>query len=370
MNCDVDFFCRCTFADRHMNNSNHPIIIVGAGLAGLSVAVRLIRRGENVIVYDNGINHSSIIAAGMINPLVFRRMTKSWRVDDCLKSLNSFYADLETFGGKRFHHPIQIRRMFSSKQEREYWEEKQHLDAFKPYMTELSEEDNNYSNAINEFGSGRVKNASYVDTGVFLEVAKSFVQSEATLREESFDPSKISGDVYKNERFKAVIFCQGYLGADNPFFGYLPLQQTKGETLTIKSESLPENESVNRKCFVLPLGNKTFKVGSTYVWNTPLPEVSEEGRTTILENLSYLTDETVEVIDQGAGVRPTTPDRRAMIGAHPKKENIFIFNGLGTKGYMLAPLLSEEFIAFLLDGKPLHPEVEAERFKAKHWSEN
>ena len=190
-----------------MNNSNNPIIIVGAGLAGLSVAVRLIHRGEKVIVYDNGINHSSIIAAGMINPLVFRRMTKSWRVDECLASLNSFYVDLELFGGKKFHHPIQIRRMFSSEQEQELWEQKQHLEAFKPYMAELTEEDHLYNKAINEFGSGRVKNASYVDTSAFLEIAKSFVEAKAELRKETFDPSRISGNEYAGVHFKAVVFC-------------------------------------------------------------------------------------------------------------------------------------------------------------------
>ena len=353
-----------------MKNSEEPIIIVGAGLAGLSLAVQLIRKGKQVIVYDNGVNHSSIIAAGMINPLVFRRMTKSWRVDECLAALNSFYADLESFSGEKFHHSIQIRRMFSSEQEREYWEEKQHLEEFQPYMTELSDEDYNYNGALNEFGSGRVKNASYVETATFLEAGKAFVEEKGVLREETFFPSEISGNTYKGEAFEAVVFCQGYLGADNPFFGYLPLQQTMGETLTVNSESLPDNESVNRKCFVLPLGNKKFKVGSTYVWNTPVLEITTEGREAILEKLQYLTEEKVAVVDQAAGVRPTTPDRRAMMGVHPENEKIFLFNGLGTKGYMLAPLLSKEFASYLLDGKPLHPEVQIERFKAKHWPGN
>ena len=41
------------------------------------------------------VNFSSRIAAGIINPLVFRRMTKSWRVDDFIPFLKSHYKELE-----------------------------------------------------------------------------------------------------------------------------------------------------------------------------------------------------------------------------------------------------------------------------------
>jgi glycine/D-amino acid oxidase-like deaminating enzyme len=47
---------------------------------------------------------------------------------------------------------------------------------------------------------------------------------------------------------------------------------------------------------------------------------------------------------------------------HPKHKGLFIFNGLGTKGYMMAPLLSKEMAGFMLKGTPLHKEVEYARF--------
>jgi glycine/D-amino acid oxidase-like deaminating enzyme len=45
------------------------------------------------------------------------------------------------------------------------------------------------------------------------------------------------------------------------------------------------------------------------------------------------------------------------MGAHPEHKGLFIFNGLGTKGYMLAPLLSFEMAEFMVEGTPLHKEV-------------
>ena len=89
-------------------------LIVGAGVAGLTVATHLIEKEQSVTVIDSGVNHSSIAAAGMITPLVFRRITKGWRVDDFVPALQQFYRKMEAETVSSFYHPIQIRRMFSS----------------------------------------------------------------------------------------------------------------------------------------------------------------------------------------------------------------------------------------------------------------
>ena len=65
---------------------------------------------------------------------------------------------------------------------------------------------------------------------------------------------------------------------------------------------------------------------------------------------------------QIAGVRPTVYDRRPVMGEHPNHKGIFIFNGLGTKGYLMAPLLSEEMADFIISRKELHREVKLSRF--------
>ena len=71
------------------------ILIVGAGLAGTSLAQRLIEKQQQVTLIDSGQNNSTAIAAGIINPMVFRRMNKSWRVDDFLKEAIAYYKNLE-----------------------------------------------------------------------------------------------------------------------------------------------------------------------------------------------------------------------------------------------------------------------------------
>ena len=51
------------------------------------------------------------------------------------------------------------------------------------------------------------------------------------------------------------------------------------------------------------------------------------------------------------------------MGEHPSLKGNFIFNGLGTKGYMMAPLLAKEMAAYLLGELTLDKEVNIERFK-------
>jgi glycine/D-amino acid oxidase-like deaminating enzyme len=50
------------------------------------------------------------------------------------------------------------------------------------------------------------------------------------------------------------------------------------------------------------------------------------------------------------------------MGAHPDFDGVYVFNGLGTKGYMMAPTLARELTEHILDKKPLHPETEISRF--------
>lgn len=344
-----------------MSNAR-KILIVGGGLAGLCVGIQLIRKGAAVTLIDRGENFGSRIAAGMINPLVFRRMTRSWRVDDFLPYLREFYHSIEEESKSAFFRDVPIRRLFSSEQERGYWLKKQERDDFAPYMTRVTPEDDAYSTTLNAFGSGRVKQAAAVESTTFLSVAKTILQSKAEVVTEVFSFDHLDGTTYRGTAYDDVVFCEGYEGKSNPYFGYLPMNQTKGEVLTIRSEVLPEHESVNRKCFVLPIGEKEFKVGSTYVWHTPTTNITEEGKQAILDKLAYLIEEDVTVVEQLAGVRPTTEDRRPFIGTHHDHPNYHIFNGLGAKGYMTAPLLSEEFSEYLLNGAELHPDVDIKRF--------
>lgn len=340
------------------------ICVVGNGLAGACVSYHLIKAGAEVTVYDNGSNHSSVVAAGLITPLVFRRMNKSWRVDEFMDYLVPFYRSFET-SDQEVLRDIPLRRMFASEQERGYWLERQHTPEYSAYMAPVNEDDDTYAHAINNFGSGRVQNCYAVNAQPFFSHVNTFIRENGTLIEDYFDYVELVENTYKGEAFDAFVFCEGFMNYLNPFFKDIPVGQTKGDVLIVKAETIPDGQSLNRKCFMLPLGEHKFKVGSTYSWNEPNPIPTEEGRQQILEKLAYITPEKVEVLEHLSGVRPTTMDRRPIIGKHGNMDHLYLFNGLGTKGYMYAPLLAKEFVDHLLNGTTLHEEVLIERYLVK-----
>ncbi|NBR13637.1 MAG: FAD-binding oxidoreductase [Flavobacteriales bacterium] len=339
-------------------------LIIGAGLAGTTLAHELLKARQQVTLVDKGENHATAIAAGMVNPMVFRRMNKSWRLDECMQDAVPYYLKLEEKFQKQLYFPITIRRMFSSLQEREFWEKRQEIDEFKSYLNTINEADNNYSEAINEFGSGRLNQAFWVDALAYYEGNRNYFQSIDCLLDEEFDLAQFDEKTasYKGVEYDKVVFCCGYLNKYIPFFAEAPVEQTKGQTVTIESTDLPEDESLNRKCFVLPLGNHIFRIGATYEWNDESLTTSESSKDLLLEHLSVLGDFPLKILDQSVGVRPTVLDRRPIMGQHPELNKLFIFNGLGTKGYLMAPTLAKDMRAFLLEGKEMDKEVSLERF--------
>jgi len=340
-------------------------LIVGSGLAGISVAYHLIEKGFNVTMINNQENHSSLVAAGQINPLVFRRMTKSWRVDEFLPYAKTFYKDLEQKTSEEFYIPKTIRRLFSSAHEKELWLKKEDRIDFEPYMTKINSEDESYNLVKNEFGSGRIKQSSYVVAQKFLAGSLLWISKFGKISNETFDYDELnpSTGVYRGEEYDKIIFCEGYLNKNNPWFKHLPVETTKGEVLSFKSNHLPEEESLNRKCFILPIGKDVYRLGATYVWETENLEKTEKGKEELLAKYAMLSNDPIEILSHQVGIRPTSPDRRPIVGIHSEYEKLAIYNGLGTKGYMISPLLSREFIAFLIDGKELDKEIRLERFQ-------
>lgn len=340
------------------------ILIIGGGIAGTTLAHLCESAGIGYRLIEKGENRSSVVAAGIVNPLVFRRMTLSWRAGELIPFAQEFYRSVGEKLGKDFLHPLVIRRFFASEQEAGYWATKQHQPEFSDFMWEQTTEDAQFDSPQNTFGTARVKGAFWVDAANFCPDNWNWFAQQGTLVRSAVDYADIDPEnaAYKGEAFDHIVFCEGKDGTSNPWFGHLPLQQTKGEVLTIHAPSLSQSESLNRKCFLLPVGNERFRVGSTYVWDTDSTEITEAGRKTIMDNIASVTSAPYTVVGQIAGVRPTVTDRRPLFGRHPEFPKLVIANGLGTKGYMVAPLMMKELLDHLMGGAEIHPEARIERF--------
>ena len=81
------------------------------------------------------------------------------------------------------------------------------------------------------------------------------------------------------------------------------------------------------------------------------------------QKLETLSDCPFEIVHHGAQIRPTVSDRRPLLGNHPLHNNLYVFNGLGTRGVLMAPLLSSWLYEFIDFKKELPDAVAINRFE-------
>jgi glycine/D-amino acid oxidase-like deaminating enzyme len=351
-------------------NKKVDYLIVGQGLAGSILALTLMKGGKSVVIVDDAKGSTaSKVAAGLFNPIVFKRLVKSWLADELLPFMNTFYPEMEILLGTKFYFSKQILKPFSEEQERTLWTKKTEEPVGKYLSKDIYTEDMN-GIVYNPLGISEVLHTGNLDTISFLNSFNEYLRKKNLFVEEKFDFAQVqlleNSVSYKEFVAGKIIFCEGYKATENPFFKWLPFKLTKGETITIKLQKeylIPMDIVINKAVFILPLGDNTYKVGATYEWENLTEIPTEKGRSELVEKLQKVLKIPFEIIDQQAGIRPTVNDRRPLIGLHPKYPQIAIFNGLGTKGVMLAPFFADQFFGFLENSSPLHNEVNIARFK-------
>jgi glycine/D-amino acid oxidase-like deaminating enzyme len=193
---------------------------------------------------------------------------------------------------------------------------------------------------------------------------------QASLLEEFFDESALTftsrGVEYGGYRASKIIFCQGVQSLAGKLFSWLPIRPLKGETLSIQTDHIISS-IYNRGVYVVP---GIWKVGATYQANDLTPSVTDRARLELTEKLDELITFPYEITTQSWGMRPTTPDRKPILGPHPNHQEVVIFNGLGTKGVSLAPYFSGVLAAWLENKAPINKEVDIERYKHYNYGGN
>lgn len=342
------------------------VLIVGSGLAGTLLAFELLERGVGVgIISSPQLNKASMVAAGLVNPLVFKRLTKSWLVDDLLPVMKKTYRKLENILNEPFYFDKNILKPLSE-QEKELWLKKLRNPEFSSYIFSV-ENAAGIRFLKTSPGYGTVTGSGYLNISRFLMLAENYFRTQNILFDAKFDYEKVfpenESHIFEDVQANRIVFCEGHFIRRNPFFQQVKLTPAKGEVLQIYAPELNEEFILNKRVFVLPVGNHRFKVGSTYEWNDLTEDSTEDGKISILERFGELVSVDFTVEKHWAGIRPTVIDRRPVLGIHPEYKSLSVFNGLGTKGVMLAPWFAREMANLLLHSDyEINSEVKLERF--------
>jgi glycine/D-amino acid oxidase-like deaminating enzyme len=340
-------------------------LIVGQGITGTFAAFSCIRQKiDFILVDDSPPNFSSKVAAGIINPLTGRFIVKTWRADELIPFAEKIYGEFEELLQEKLFHHLPIYRIFKSEDQRNSWLKKQHSDDIKEYYDRFTEPVNRYVN--DPYGGIVTKHSFYVDTEKLLGKTRKYLQENNRFIRSGIDYKDIVLETdcinWNGITAEKIIFCEGYHILKNPWFNWLPLVPAKGEVLVIKSQFLPEDVILNKGIFILPIGNHHFKVGATFHRKFNDEDVSVEGLMELEEKLTEMLQVDFEIVDQQAGVRPAVRDYRPLIGSHPEHPQLSVINGMGTKGYLLAPFFSEQLVNHLEYGSIIDTEVDIRRF--------
>lgn len=334
-------------------------LIIGQGLAGSLLAYQLIKREQNILVVDSCEEHTaSHVAAGMFTPVSGKRMVKSWMVDTLYPVMQQTYQELEKLLNESFLTNQNIQLSFGSiKEQNDFFSAL--TDKIEPYVNQNI----NPNPGLNApFGAVEIKQSGWVNTVKLLKGFRHYLLQRNAFWNHTFNEANLTFKdgcwCYGAHSFNQVVFCQGYKNKYSTLFSSFHVIENKGDVFKLKTNALDNLHIYKRGCYAVCLEDNTFKVGSTYHWNNDNPTPTQAGFDELKLKTDALINGRYEVIEHLVGIRPTTKDRKPILEQHPTQKGLFIFNGLGTKGVMLAPYFSIVMAEWLTTGKIVNDSVQ------------
>jgi glycine oxidase len=336
-----------------MNRSDIDAVVVGAGIAGALLRFRLHRAGLKVTWVDQGLDDTATQAsAGIMNPVTGRRYSWSWRFDAMLQEALAEYGALEQASDMRLLFRRSLWRSLFTDRDQEQWTMRMGEEPYRSLM-QAPLDGTAFPFLRNAPSMGGIDPVWQVDLPAAVEAvarvcgpwSKGNWLPERTLLLED------GGLIHLPDTIP-VFLC---LGSDP--WPQLPLKPFKGEALIIRTNDLPRDMIIHHKLKVVPLAHDRFWVGSRDSWDWPHPGPEPEARIAITHSLDLWYDIRYEVESALAGIRPSSERRRPFAGPLPGKTNLWILNGLGTKGASLAPLVAGDLVRQFLGEDAGDPEL-------------
>jgi glycine/D-amino acid oxidase-like deaminating enzyme len=295
-----------------------------------------------------------------------KRLAKSWRWEEANRAAIQFYRSLECECGQHFLHQQPALRLFLDEGERvEYQRRKQSiLEGLVRDEVDISA---SWFHA--PYGGFEMPEAARLDVPCYLDVSRLMFRGIGAFLSTRLLPAR-DLEVFRNGvRFPSLgvevgtlVFCCGFSTEPDPWFGGIRFNAAKGEILTVRIPGLTEPRVVHRGVWLAPVSGDLYRCGATYTWDELNTEPTASGLAEIESRLRQFLKLPFEVVDQQAAVRPVIDAGFPVLGRHPVFPQLAYFNGLGSKGSLLAPLFADQFVSCLLGEREPDREVDLRRF--------
>lgn len=332
-----------------MHLPDHEVLIVGQGLAGSCLAWSLHWAGRSVMIVDRGEAISaSRIAAGLMTPVTGRRMAATHGYKESYPHAAAFYRRIERELNCRLFEERPAIRRFVNDEEQQTFEQK--LCASQVSLTVLKDD----AGRVTGF---EMTDAARLDVPRFLEQTQQYFEllGRFKLAELNLDTDIVIDDsgvfvAGLDIRCACIVWCQGYQARQNRWFPTIPDGPVKGEILRVRMPDYREDKVVHQGIWLVPEPRDGgLLVGATYDRVNLNNEPTTAGREDLLSGLKQIMAETPVVIDHVAAVRAGMKRRKPVIGPHPDGDRMFVLNGLGSRGALLAPVAAQALTDLICD---------------------
>lgn len=325
-------------------------LIIGQGMAGTLLSYELIRAGKSVLIIDRKDKHNtSLVASAVINPLVGKNWTLAKDAERLIpQALDTYHqlnhllqADLVQQKSLFVFHRDEASKQNFNKQ----------MEAGNPYLRE--ENATGHSDWDASFGLGKVTPVYTIDAQSLLCKWSLFLQSKNALIEErfQFEDLQFVGPAiqYKDILADNLVFCEGAIGRQNPFFPALTFTQNRGDALLLSIPHLSPEHIYHKDFRLVPHRDNLFWCGSNYIWEYDTLEPNINWRKETEKALKNWLKLPFEIVDHWVAERPTTAGQQSLLLQHQQHKNLYFFNGLGTRGFSAGPSLAKEMAQLMLN---------------------
>jgi len=342
------------------------VIIVGQGICGSILSWLLVKGGKRVVVIDEARPFApGMVASGLINPVTGMRVARTWMADELLPVAEDIYRQMEADLGAQLYQPFELLDFHASRDAKHAFDERIAKGAADVHNYEHDEE----WKAIFSFhyGISAIGQCAVVDMRSLQAACRQILQEKGALLQERFDHAQCivteSGVQYKEITAEKIIFCEGYCGMQNPWFGRLPYALNKGEALIVRIPDLPRTHILKQSMKIVPWeGNDLFWVGSSFEWTYDNVRPTEKFLLKAKQQLDLWLKLPYTIEHHWAAERPATVDHKPFVGFHPLHPPVGVLNGMGAKGCLQTPYFARVMANHILHGEPLHREADVARY--------
>ncbi len=349
-----------------------PIAIIGAGIAGLSCVWALAQRGYTVDIYEQ----SHPLAGGSGNPMALLN-PKLCEIEQSSEHLmlNSWQYAIRHYAQFSAFRPLTVQQIqLKDEQELHY------IDDYPNVSPALLSDENLYPQINQHYPQLNLHQAGAVEPHALAEHILKHRNIRLHLKKvesiQSVDDGVQLTIEQQTQFYPAVIVCSAKQSATllQPF---PPLKAIRGQVSWCEHSAISTHHAYSYGGYFAQVNENKLILGASFYPNREDTDVLADDHQ---HNFNLIHDvfpefaqtlPTMETWQGRASIRAQTADYFPIVGQ--VKPHIYSLTGLGSKGFLFAPLCAEIVMAELLGEcypipKPLYDKLKVKRFKCMRHS--